>query len=92
MAVNLGSVAVAAIQELRGNKHFEDLVEALDAFAQNLIIAAIAAPPANRVDETSRARGFYEVWQAVATSYTGKHMTQVKPTALGRLKERVNAE
>lgn len=92
MAVNLGSAAVTAIQELRGNRHFEELVDALDAFAQGLMIAAMASPVPSRVDETARARGFYEVWQAMSTAYTGKHMTQTKPVSLKGARERVNAE
>jgi len=78
VSVNLGNDAIAAIKELRGNPHFETLVSALGAFAQNMVLAAGDADVVSRVDKTAYARGMYHVWQAMHAAHMDLHMSQVK--------------
>lgn len=81
MSVNVGTEAVVAIQELRGNPHFARLLAALETFTVTRMLAAQDTAPDMRVDATAYARGFYHLWQAMASAYSGQHMSQVKPTS-----------
>jgi hypothetical protein len=84
MSVNIGSEAVNAIQELRGNAHFERLVAALGVFAQTRMLAAMETDPTMRTDATAHARGMYHLWQALHSAHAGLHMSQVKPPPLAK--------
>jgi hypothetical protein len=81
VSVNVGTEAVTAIQELRGNPHFARLVAALEVFTVTRMLAAQETAPELRVDATAYARGFYHLWQAMQSAYAGQHMSQVKPTS-----------
>ena len=80
MSVNIGSDAVNAIHELRGNKDFENLLAALGQFTQLRVFAAVETAVDTRVDASAHARGMYHLWQAMHSAFTGLHMSQVKPT------------
>lgn len=92
MSVNLGSDAIGAIHELRGNHHFETLISAFGVFAQQLSFRSLGSE--KREDATAYARGIYEVWVAMHAAHTGLHQTQVKPPSLakGKVVETSNAQ
>jgi hypothetical protein len=71
MAINIGNDAKRAIENLRGNVQFEDFVSALGIVAQSRYLAAMNSSAEHRVDQTSHARGVYEVWEAIHADYMG---------------------
>ncbi len=81
MSVNLGSEAVTAIKELRGNPHFERFLDAYEVFAQNMMISSLDADVTTRVDKSAYARGFLHTWQAMHSAFRETHVSQSKMTA-----------
>lgn len=92
MSVNLGTQAVTATQELRNNKDFERLLEALGDLAQKRMIGAMNSPPEMRLDATAYARGMFDVWEGLQSAYTGVPISQVKPPAPRNSKAAAYAE
>jgi hypothetical protein len=92
VSVNLGTAAVTSAQELRNNKDFERLLEALGNEAQKRMIGAIASSPEIRTDATGYARGMYDVWEALHSAYHGVPISQVKPPAPRNSKAAAYAE
>jgi hypothetical protein len=84
VSVNLGTAVVTAAQELRNNKDFERLLEALAEQAQKRMIGAMASVVEQRMDATAYARGMYDTWEALYSAYHGVPISQVKPPALGK--------
>lgn len=79
MSINIGTEAVNAVIELRGNRDFERLVVALSVITQNRVLGAIAAQPDIRTDATAYARGMYDLWEAIEAARLGVQISQVKP-------------
>ena len=77
--INIGNEAVLAIKELRGNRHFDALVESLWVLVQTKMFEAAKTPPADRIDRTSYATGMYELWGSVYAAYAEIPPSQVKP-------------
>lgn len=95
MSINIQTAAVNAVIELRGNRDFERLVEALGVLVQGRIVGAVNAPVDHRVDATAYARGMYDLWEALESARSGVPISQVKspPNQLGRGRQQVpNAE
>ncbi|HEY1491979.1 MAG TPA: hypothetical protein VGF35_05090 [Steroidobacteraceae bacterium] len=87
MSVNIGTDGVQAVQELRGNREFERLLDALEIVAGKFHLSAIDSPPEFRVDQTAYARGMIELWQALRAAWDGTKPNTVKPSlgkAVGR--------
>jgi hypothetical protein len=82
MGINLGTPALEAITELRGNRHFEVLVTAIGQQTQLRMLGALNSPPELRADATGYARGVYELWAALHSAHAGLHQSQVKPPPL----------
>jgi hypothetical protein len=95
MSVNIGTPAVQAIKELQGNRHAEDMIAALGVFAQTAMLSALRSPPDQRVDQTSYARGMYDLWTAMHAAYCNLNPGRVEPpplvSGLGKPREKVNA-
>jgi hypothetical protein len=93
--INIGTPAVEAIKELRGNPHFEEMIGALGVIAQKTMLAALMTTDTqSRSDATAHARGVYELWGAMAMAHAGLHPSQLKLPALPvpePTKGRVNA-
>jgi hypothetical protein len=92
MGVNIGTAAVNAVVELRGNRHFDELVGALGVIAQTRLLAAVGSDVAVRVDATAYAKGMYDLWAAMHAALTDTHPSQVKlpPLTNARTRERAN--
>lgn len=79
MSINIGSEMMGAIVELRGNRDFEVLLDALANFVQKVEDNALAAPVEQRVDHTAYARGMLDIWEGFRAAYLGVNPTKVKP-------------
>lgn len=82
MSINLGTAGIDAIQELRGNRHFENFVTALGLVTQSKMAAAISSDVDKRTDQTAYVRGMYDLWVALHSAYSGQHISQIKPPAM----------
>jgi hypothetical protein len=80
MSVNIGTAGVEAAQELRGNRDFERLLEALEVVVEKFHLSAIDSPPEFRVDQTAYARGMIDLWQALRAAHDGTKPNLVKPS------------
>lgn len=79
MSINIGTEAVNAVIELRGNRDFERLIVALSVLTQNRMLGAISAQVDVRTDATAYARGMYDLWEAIEAARLGLQISQVKP-------------
>lgn len=88
MAINIGNEAAQAVADLRGNIAFEKLCDALGVIVQNRIYASLGAHAAERVDQTSHAKGAFEVWEALMMAYRGTKASEVKKPEPPKLRGR----
>lgn len=79
MSVNIGTNAVLAAQNLRGNPDFERLVDELGQVAQMFMVNAQKSEVAVRVDQTAYARGMYDLWASLFAALKELKPNQVKP-------------
>jgi hypothetical protein len=79
MAINIGSQAVNAIQELRGNRDFERMIDGLGDVVQTKMQRSMDVPSDQRIDQTAHARGMWDVWEALHAAYHNLIPAQVKP-------------
>ena len=84
MAINIGTEATKAIQEMRGNPHFERMLDALEEIALTRVLASVESPSEQRVQQTAHAHGIMDVYRSLRIAYTGLHASQVK--VRGRVK------
>jgi hypothetical protein len=90
VSVNLGSEAIGAVKELRGNPYFEIFLDAYGVFAQNMVLASVEADLLSRTDKTAYARGFLHTWQAMTSAYRDQHLSQVKLPAPAKTRVAAN--
>ena len=79
MSINIGAEMMAAVVELRGNRDFERMLDALADYAQREVYAAIAGPVDKRVDQTAHARALHDIWEGLTAAYAGLNPAQIKP-------------
>ena len=82
--INIGNEATKAVQELRGNRDFDELLESLKVIVQTKMFEASAVPPDQRVDKTSYALGLYHFWASLNAAHQGLHPNQAKPPITGK--------
>jgi hypothetical protein len=82
VAINIGSVAVEAIKELKDSAHLGRLIDALGQIAQKRALAALSAPAEQRIAQTSHAHGVWETYEALKAAYEGVLPSQVSLPAL----------
>lgn len=84
MAINIGTDAAKATIELRGNKHFGDLLDALIPVIQKRQLDAARSAPELRIHHTSHADGMYELWESLYGVYADLHPGRVPLPRRGR--------
>ena len=79
MSVNIGSPAIAAVQELRGSPRWQDFISGLREVAQQRADAALAAPTGGaRDDACGYARALRDIYVALQAAAQNVNPNQVK--------------
>jgi hypothetical protein len=77
--INIGTDSVEAIKELRGNRDFAKLLDALETVINAKVYEAGRAPVEQRIDQTAYAAGMFDLWRSLHATHAGLHPSQVKP-------------
>lgn len=83
--MNLGTVGVNALQELRGNPHFDKLRESVADAAHTALHNVLEVPAEARSEATGYARAVRDMWRAMESGATGVVQRAVGPTKDGKL-------
>jgi hypothetical protein len=71
MGLNIGTRAVEACQEMRGNASFAVFRGELKRLWSDKILGAIACPAEARIENTAYARAIYDLWLSVEGATLG---------------------
>lgn len=86
-AINIGNEATEAIHELRNNPWFTRLLDDLSKIVWDRLQKSVASPPELRVEQTSHARGSFDLWDSMRVAYLGDVTSRAKPPpAPGRIR------